>query len=71
MTIYGCERAVQISRSLNVNVNINIANSKRPLGRPNTTTRQFTLKHIRKFIPQVDNKGSFSKWVFIPNDELA
>ena len=34
---------------------------KRLLGRPNTTTRHSTLKDIRKIVPEVDNKGSFSK----------
>ena len=44
---------------------------KRLLGRPNTTTRHSTLKDIRKIVPEVDNKGSFSKWANIANNILA
>ena len=38
-----------------------VCQGKRPLGRPNTTTRHAMLKDIGKIIPEVDNTGSFSK----------
>ena len=41
---------------------------KRPLGRPNTTTRRSMLKDIGKIIPEVDNEESFSSWTYIAHD---
>ena len=32
-----------------------VCQGKRPLGRPNTTTRYSILKDIKKLIPEVDN----------------
>ena len=43
--------------------------SKRPLGRPNTTTRHSMLKDITKIIPVVDTKGYFASWAYIANDD--
>ena len=48
-----------------------VCQGKRPLGRPNTTTRHSMLKDIGKIIPEVDNKGSFSSWAYIAHDKLA
>ena len=38
-----------------------VCQGKGHLGRPKTMTKYSMLKYIRKVIPEVDTKGSFSK----------
>ena len=48
-----------------------VCQGKRPLGRPNTTSRHYMLKEIEKIIPEVDNSGSFSSWAYLAHDKLV
>lgn len=44
---------------------------KRPLGRPNTSSRHLILKYVSKMIHNVDHNGSFNTLAPIKLDELS